>query len=278
MTVELRKHPNYKIRYVINRLYVIVQQKKDPNDALVTTLKLLAGLISFFVLLLEFCDPADQNLTPIWKIILEYLNANRFRLVASMVALLCFLYFSDWLYKRITPVEYNSVKEILDYAVQHHFQVETQDHQKFNYRATLFKKRNFLFLGSWLGIVCRSGHQYEKSTTIFSVDSMNRLHNTGFCGECYWRSGNTISTPNAINSNEKKPYIENGYIAEKEYCNMNVKAEIFYATGIKVNGRIWGILVLDTNDPNQLPGPNVRSRFESDMNHWALAVTPLVRS
>jgi hypothetical protein len=82
--------------------------------------------------------------------------------------------------------------------------------------------------------------------TVFSIDPEKKAHCTGFAGECWRRNGQTIASPGPLPDQrgenlteyETTRYITDGWLADEEYNCMSVKARVFLATGIKINGKL----------------------------------------
>ena len=146
---------------------------------------------------------------------------------------------------------------------------EPTDH----HRVTLFKYSYFLGLstylgqpwkklwGGWLSPVLRSGHTSKKTNAIFfAPDNSDKAE--GWAGTA-WVSRNTVmvdSLPSVEQRSSKK--------VKKEYAdktNMTVQMVEQYtrqskplprsllAFPVEVNGRIWGVIVLDSRKPDSIP-------------------------
>jgi hypothetical protein len=175
--------------------------------------------------------------------------------------------------QRFQPFERRKVEEILETALAHHF--PNRDPAQHHYRATLFKIRRFPFFGSWLGIVCRSGENYRQSNTVFSLNRMDHNKCTGIAGECVRQNAELTVGP--LDPNDPK-YLETGWIAQCEHGVFNVRATVFFATPVRrQDGRQWGVLVLDTTDPNCSPGQRAQGSIRTNLTHWALALKTAIR-
>ena len=71
-------------------------------------------------------------------------------------------------------------------------------------------------------------------------------------------------------------YKVKGWLADQEYDGMNVKSTVFLATVIRVNGRLWGVLVLDSTDPGVLPGQRNRADRQANLESVALSLSVLL--
>lgn len=151
------------------------------------------------------------------------------------------------------------VEKVLNVLVTSIF--EEQNRAEHVYRATLFLVKRSRCFGCWLGATARSGHTYRRLTTVFSIDPEARAHNTGYAGECWRQSGQTIMSHRPLpdqrrdnlSGDDRVQYKMEGWLADEEFNALAVKSRVFLATGIKVDGVIWGVLVLDSTDPEALP-------------------------
>ena len=157
------------------------------------------------------------------------------------------------------------------------------DLSKHAYRATLFKARRTLFFRSWLGIVARSGSGEHKSSTIFSIGNSPE-YNTGIAGQCYFQNGATIikTLPNISHDDGQQAiseYQKVGFLAPDEYKKLDIRALVLLATGIRTDeGKIWGILVLDTTDPNMtFDCDRTNTRVNRHRTHLEFAATALTQ-
>lgn len=120
---------------------------------------------------------------------------------------------------------------------------------------------------------------------MFSIDSECVARNTGYAGECWRRGGSTIITNQplpdtrgvSVTPQQEQGYIQQGWLADEEYATMSVKSRVFYATGIRVNGRLWGVLVLDSTDENTVPGSKSIGRHGEVLEQIALSLALLIR-
>lgn len=262
MDTSRRKHPYYRAHRALNFIY----SRADFRALSVvvrwayTIVSVTAGAV---LILLQFPPEIDDS----WGRPGEWVSSvyeYRFAVVAVMLGLQLSASAAKWFVtsqeKRRLPVK--KVSGVLDdYVVSHFAEKKAGDHQ---YRATLFQVRHCRPFGGWLGVVCRSGYLYTSWRTIFSIDPNNKANNTGYAGECWRRSshreGSTIKSEavlpdvrtDAMEAANDIDYKKLGYLADSEYNVMAVKSRVFWATAIRVNGRVWGVLVLDSTDPSAL--------------------------
>ncbi len=125
---------------------------------------------------------------------------------------------------------------------------------------------------------------YQKRTTVFSIAPESWKHNTGMAGECWRRYGETIveSLPDVDIAGPSDATIDDyktrGFLDDREYEVMSVKSLVFFAIDIRVKGKTWGILVLDTTDPSKMPAPNRMKRYREDLQFAAVSLSHLISS
>ena len=239
------------------------------------TLWIGAGVLT----LVSVCDPHGQQVG-MWTEVVIWLHSHRFIIALLVMALAGPLQLCVWIMARLRLVDVAKLEQVLDHVAAKHF--TAQDRSKYVYRATLFKVRPCWFCGSWLGIVARSGILYPQRTTVFSIDAKSRKHNTGIAGECWRREGQTLilelpePSDKSTSQNTVGEYKTAGYLDDREYEMMSVYARVFLATGIRVRGKIWGVLVLDSTDPTQHPSSRQQQkRHREDLEFAAIALSQL---
>jgi|GEM_PF-4857527 len=271
---ERREHPHYRIRRALNRCASRLVQDEAAARWYRWLFVAGAGLIPLFITVLEFADPEDQQAIPVPQELLEWLHTHRLMVVLLLAVIELVGGLASFLLNVLCLFDRQQVREILETAVQHHFQ--EQNRSEYHYRATLFKIRYCPILGTWLGIVARSGENYTGSNTIFSLDRMRKQKCTGIVGECARQNTQVIVALAGDAADDE--YATRGYVADCEFQALNVKASVFFATPIvRQNGRTWGVLVLDTTDPRYAPARNQTSRVQNDLSHWALALKTAIR-
>jgi len=253
-----RRHPFYRTHCVANWLaglaaweWLSVVCSWTASICLVAA-TLLLGLV-------DLGDPKGQfGWWPDLKALLGWLYEARF---AAFSLLVCTQFVASaltWLLRHYKRYDAKRLKSVLDAIEITYF--SDPDPGLHHYRVTLFKVRHLSwmpFFGMWLGIVARSGQNYPNKTTIFSIDPRKMANNTGIAGECWRQKGNTIRRllPDVrcenVDQSAVDGYHSTGFVTEAEFRRMNVHSRYFEATGIKVQGRLWGILVIDTTDENQ---------------------------
>ncbi len=277
-----RKHPCYRIHAWLH----CITGSRVPHSltwsiAWISRLSLV--LAATFLTLLGFANPTDQRLDPDILPLASKFYANRFAIacVLLVVQLSCRTLLGVARFGQ--RLNLRAITAVLDNLVTRHFL--RQDLAAHVYRATLFKVCWCWPVGYWLGAIARSGHMYPKMHAVFSINPSIRMNNTGFAGECWRQNGKTIIPPDPLPDQRadgltdacREEYKVNGYLADEEYDTMSVKSQVFLATGIKVNGKLWGILVLDSTDPKAHPAsPDTRKDREDYLEFAALSLSLLV--
>ena len=192
---------------------------------------------------------------------MEWIYGRRFVVASILLALQPGLHLLRWILKKLVApaVDVRKVEEALNALVLYLF--ETQDLVHHDYRATLYRVRGAYGLGCWLAAVARSGHTYRRLTPVFSIDSEKKENNTGYAGECWRQGGRTLISTSplpdqgsgGVSPADRERYKEEGYLADVEYERMSLHPRVFLAAGFSVGGAIWGIVVVDSTDPNALP-------------------------
>ena len=124
---------------------------------------------------------------------------------------------------------------------------------------------------------------YEKTRSIFSVDKQTRFYNTGCAGRC-WFSANsqkrapvfTVAKEKLEGETEKAHYIRSFQIAPTEYDKLNVKSLFFHAVPVIRKGRVWGVIVVDTNDPSFVDQSKDKRRQQTKTIEKAARLTTML--
>lgn len=236
----------------------------------------ISAAVGCFASALQFADTAGQSFTGWRKELLDELFANRLYIFFGLIAIQGTASLAFILLRWMHPINLSIAQRFLDHIAEHHF--SESDKLNHVYRATLFKIRGWrLVSGEWLGIVSRSGETHDRSGTIFSIHRCKAEFNTGIAGKCFIAEGTTLIHPVVLDPSDEAAYKQSCGLDDQEYKAMNVKATVLMATGIRRNGKMWGILVLDTNDSDCLPSPtaivhNSTKKHETDIGHWAFTL------
>lgn len=227
---------------------------------------------------LQFCDNGDDLQRGIIKEIVLFVHSHRLKaslcFAAIQVLCACGIRYVTWR----TPFDHGQLQKTLNLIVSHCF--DNLDQENYDYRATVFKIRGVRGIrrltGQWVGIVCRSGENYDQSGTIFLVDRMCPDKSTGIVGRCFGSEGQTVMPVSLLPVDDAEKYKAACHLADIEYEAMNVKSKIVFATGIKRQGRLWGFLVLDTTDEAQLPSSRATNSKRRDIGSWAEVVGTMI--
>ncbi|MDX1967913.1 MAG: hypothetical protein SFV23_12125 [Planctomycetaceae bacterium] len=273
-----RTHPNYSAHRQLNWCALWLTAFAENAQWSSGWFWGLGVLNSALMTLMQLCDPQGQPFAKPWDGIAVWVYGHRFWLALLLLALQMTAGAIVLFLKRFQPFERTKVEDILEAALRHHF--PERDVAQHVYRATLFKIRRFPMCGKWLGIVCRSGENYRQSNTVLSLNRMSQQECTGVAGECARQDAAIIVGP----LDPKSPdYLESGWIAECEHSAFNVRATVFLGTPVRrQDGKQWGVLVLDTTDPECAPGAAQSNRspkkLETDLTLFALALKTAIRS
>jgi hypothetical protein len=241
------------------------------------------ALAGFFLALLRYCDPVDQDLDSVLMPFCRWFYHHRFEIAVYLLSTQTSMLVVKWLLEKIAPrPNIRKIERVLDRLVMLLF--EDPDRATHVYRATLFKAKWFPFCGKWLGAVARSGHTYRRLMTVFSLDPEKTNNNTGFAGECWRQGGDTIMCAEPLPDQRVGPvtpeseedYKRKGFVADEEYNKVSVMATVFLATGIKVDGQIWGILVIDSTDAKTIPTAQTKNKRRDILHLAAESLSALV--
>ena len=272
-----REHRRYWVHRSLNRLAGV----RSPRGYWWIQLSLngsyyIAG--AFLALILVY-EPQPQS-NEWWNTLFDRIHTYKFSIATFIILGQLILRAIIWAADKLQSFEVAKLKKVLNHVVERRF--TQQDRAVYDYRATLFKVRSCWLCGSWLGIVARSGDLYPQRTTVFSIDAKNKKYNTGIAGECWRRKDETIIaklpelTEGSPSEDAQNQFKTAGYLADCEYQRMSVKSTVLLATGIRVAGKVWGVLVLDSTDPNQFPKPQQKKRETESLEFAAVALEQLV--
>lgn len=268
-----RRHSFYRLHRFLNCFYTSSADSGMVSWLLEWGFWIVTVAGPPMVAIAEFCDPSSQTIPDSWVAPASWIYENR--LVAVIVVIVCQAVFGvSWLFvHRMNALSGTECQEIIDTIVAQHFKEMDLDNHV--YRATVFQIRGFHRLfGRWLGIAARSGENYARSNTVFSISDMKKGRNTGVCGECVRQGGNTLTVE--LPDPDDSAYKDKGFINDREFIKVNVKSVVFHATGVFRKGRLWGVLVLDTTDRSKMPGPNARRREQEAVGNYSLAIRALL--
>jgi hypothetical protein len=238
------------------------------------------------IVALEFADPSDQILDGALETLLANLYAKRLYYVCTLLivqsACGCLVWAMGFLANK--GPDCKKIKIVLNRLVESHFSMAYGANHV--YRATLFRQRRCWLLGSWLGVVERSGEVYLDRSSIFSVNSQSRKYNTGIVGECWFRAqsnlgGSFSAMLDDVRDDESKvsEYKNQGFIDDIEFKQLSVKSQFFRVTEIRRHGKVWGVLVVDTTDASAQPSKTqtaARNKQEEALDNAANTISLLL--
>jgi hypothetical protein len=274
------QHPWYTLHLWLNWLF---------NFLLLSSVKSKWFEVGFFLVgvvtaclgaALQVCDPSDQRLPAVFVAPATFLHTHRLVIFCGLAVAQAISWGIVVYLRWLQPIDLDKSKAILDQAVAEHF--ADQKTIKCTYRATLFKVRGVWWITrEWLGIVSRSGEKFDRSNTIFSIDKMKDGCNTGIAGRCWFGGGNAIIRTKLLNPDDPANYQSECSLSPREHAKINLKATVIMAVGVRRKGKLWGVLVLDTDDIACLPlesahAKNSEGRHEQDINRWAFILGQLI--
>ena len=276
VSTSRRQHRYYALHWYLNWLYCQCSCSSTATRWVEVVLLVVTALVGCLANAIQFADTTGQNITGWRKLFLDEIYHARFEWFVVLIVVEVVTWISYVALRWMHPINLSVSKDFLNHIAEHHF--SSPDKLTYVYRATLFKIRGWRYItGEWLGIVSRSGETHDRSGTIFAIDRMRPLCNTGIAGKCFLGEGTTLIYPEVLDPANEDAYKLACGLDDREYKAMNIKATVLMATGIRRNGKMWGILVLDTNDARCLPSPtatihNSAKKHEDDIGHWAFTL------
>jgi hypothetical protein len=173
------------------------------------------------------------------------------------------------------------IKRILD-ALQKAFFQDVQSDELFKHRVTLFRAcRSYWFLPvgryKYLRLYARSGTRYQNSATFFCIDGESEGANEGVAGQAWFRDAQ-VTAPNLSawpdgDASETNPvcqsYLEGGYLPFDKTKSLQIKSRSISATVVRNKaGERWGVLVLDSRDPNGIQLNSEKRALISLVAEW----------
>jgi len=244
----------------------------------------VTSITALFLPAVKMVDFYHNSLWPPIKPVGDFLFEHRADGAFLLLLCLTILHFVIFVLSRYKQIDRRKIERTLDTLANRHF--AKPDDEKHHYRATVFKARSLPLLGSWLGIVARNGDKYRRMRTIFSIDRENRDRNTSLAGECWWQGGTIIRSVAAFDEESEgeereraiQSYIKDTLISRDEFDAMAVKSCVFLLTCIKIDGKKWGVLVLDSTDPEVCPSRHtVKKRTRANLEHSVAILSEMLR-
>jgi hypothetical protein len=278
VSAKKRIHPHHSSRWVAN--WVMRFAGTSRIRAFVkAVLVIVAGVATLFLPFLKFAEYVGTNSNPIMK----YIYERRISFVFVLLTVQSVGQLVLWVLSFFRRTDKAKIEQALNSLVNLHF--GKTGNEDCEYRATLFKHRHLPMIGSWLGMVARSGEKYRRMGTIFSVHHSDQNQNTGVAGECFWRGKTIIHAAELIGDNDGgdewedrcREYKKRTFLADEEYDCLTVKSCVFFVTCIKIDGKKWGVLVVDSTDPKVAPATNQRKQLTANLEHTADLISVLLK-
>ena len=129
-------------------------------------------------------------------------------------------------------------------------------------------------MGGWLSIVARSGDAFDSSGTIFSIDKTNKQSNTGLAGHCWWRAINLHKEPWICQLSDHEN-LDKNKVCQRELDQITVNSCYFNSVAIIQGGRVWGVLVIDSDDTKLVESISTvkMNAIKAAVNQYAAFVT-----
>ncbi len=306
---SLRKHPNYKARRIVNWLSrkvpsrLIIRWSRGLLYVISLVLTLIFALLGFVEnradpppvsIYMDFIPPvlngeSHRQTEPEVAGIIDQATtwlANRIRgrklLVAAIVGGCQIVLTLVLLFLRKSSASDSRRRESAQSMLDHYFQrlCPVDPEEKKVYRLTLFRCRNFFFLGNWLGICARSCSTHRNWSTILNLDSESESGCSGAAGQAWWRASHfkqyQTKTLRVTGDLHGDAYAKNSGLTLREANNLSHKSTCFTSTPIVCNGTVWGILVFDTDDSNWSNGPKKLKKAEEIMDDASVVLSGIL--
>lgn len=282
-----RHHRRYLLHCVLNSIFGFLRAH-NWHSVWHYLFVISSSLATAFLGLLQFMDVKDQQhykWLPEWVLELaSEIWTHRFEVALALVAatfVTGILSAITGFIQELCVKNLVVIKKCLEAAVEEHFEDRQNGH---TYRATLFRAFRVPGVGGWLGIVQRSGDVYVTWRTIFCIDPQHKECCTGIIGECWWNAHAQLkskfygSLPEIQSRTDVSlDYLDKGFLDEREFKKIAKASLFFHATEIRVNGKVWGVLVLDSTDPNaQATTDPKRKKHDAAIYRAASEITRLL--
>jgi hypothetical protein len=169
-----------------------------------------------------------------------------------MVAILLVVFFSQirWEFVEKRRLKKDAIVAILD-ALRDEYFTTVPENEKFNHRVTLLVARRLAtrFFKKYLVVYARAG-THERSKTILRIHDEERFCE-GIAGRIWYTNGVvTKSLPNwptdPGDAVGRKAFADAGYMEIGKVCRLHVIAVALSGTIVRVGGKKWGVLLLDS--------------------------------
>ena len=187
---------------------------------------------------------------------LEYIQQTSFIVVPVLVAFVTLGPFARRLIG--PPWAWDAVRNFLDRFQEYLFEQEGPKH---HHRVTLFKRTRFRWSlcrwpwSGWLVPIARSGHATQKTSTAFLAPDKADLAE-GVAGQAWVRDESVVVSdlPNIGGNNPSDKNLDRYAVrtwVSKRWLRRNKQhARFFCGIPVEVRGKPWGVIVLDSRNPN----------------------------
>lgn len=278
-----RSHPHFYKQLVLNWVY-----RKVGTRRAAAFLDFVGGVSSWFavsfLVLIGFADPEKQTVPQLLSDVAAWLWAHRFTLACWLLAVqaapVALIWTLSWFLTK-SP-DQDKVKRVLDELATRHFKSTKTGCV---YRATLFRARTFWWCGMWLGIIARSGALYTRCGSFFSIDENHHECCTGIAGECWWRAMERSGASFCLvlpdcrsDPTQEFTYKQQGFIDDREFRHISKHSTYFRTADIRtLSGQVWGVLILDSDDPDtQPPDEATKAEQENSVREAASQITLMI--
>ena len=241
------EHKWYRLHFVlswISRVDVASKIHLGLNFLFVAVLALVTAMVSFQ----QNVKPSHES-TPSWaRWLHEIMSEASFPVFAVIITVQSIIPLIKWIISRRQSDNNRFGKlyhNLLNDLVDDHFKDRTESGI---YRATLFQAKGNWFIGRYLAIIARSGTAFQNSKTVFSIHPSKEHRNTGRAGYVWWLASNLQNSVDIFCVKEGMNTPENGRIPENLSEMVNLNAHFYSSAAIIVNGKPWGVLVVDSDD------------------------------
>ena len=125
----------------------------------------------------------------------------------------------------------------------------------------------------------RDSNTHRRFTTILALDTEDENSCTGAAGATWWRAAKKSFAPRFLfvdldpKTCTVSEYAKECMLSYKEAEKLTYKSTRFLSGPVIVDGKIWGVLVFDTDDPGWAVSSQKKSRLRKDFNRALLAIS-----
>jgi hypothetical protein len=236
------------------------------SSRLLPWLKWIAAFIAAFV---GACLKADQTSFAQWPIVFSALTWVQVHAWETLPLSTFIAGGAQWFQSRIgSKHQWDTIQVMLDHFREQIFDKgQTKDDPKYFHRVTMFKHRYWRLcirrwpLGGWLVPVSRSDVATKTNIKCFKASLNDPTHAEGIAGKAFvnQRELRANDLPNLqvqrANDADVKLYAERTFMAEKIVRKSPPVSRSIVAIPFEVNGKPWGVIVLDSQNPREIKYP-----------------------